>query len=159
MKRQTLLAFAIAGLLALPGAASGHEPLNEAALDEYRGGLMTSTGLEIGFGALVRTFVDGQLALETQLTWTDQGAQTVQTLGASPGPGGWTELPSPTGGATSVMHDLSEGRIASIVINTANDRFIRQETDIALHLPQLAEMQQRMAAERVASILVEAAPR
>jgi hypothetical protein len=153
MIARILGAMALSGLM-LAAAPAWAQPMSEAALDEHRGGLMTPTGMEIGFGAAIRTIVDGRLALETQLNWTDQGAQSVQSGG-----GTWTELPSPTGGATRVMHDLTDNRIASVVINTANDRVIRQETDITLHLPQLAEFQQQIAAERVATMLADAAPR
>jgi len=44
-------------------------------------------------------------------------------------------------------------RIASLVINTADNRTIRQETDITLVLPQLVDIQQRIAADRLASAL------
>jgi hypothetical protein len=44
-------------------------------------------------------------------------------------------------------------RIASLIINTADNRTIRQETDVTLVLPQLADLQQRIAADRLSSML------
>lgn len=52
-------------------------PLNEADLESERGGLLTPFG-EISFGAVLRTIIDGQIALETQLIWTTNGP--VQTV-------------------------------------------------------------------------------
>ena len=120
---------------------------------------MTPIGLDIGFAAQVRTYVDGQLALETKLAWTDQGPQiqrsgdlaatTAQGLGA-----GWSAvLPGAEGGQTQILQDLSQGRIASVIVNSASNRDIRQQTDITLTLPQLAQLQQQVAAARFAANL------
>jgi len=135
--------------------AGGLSAMSDAELGDMRGGILTPLGLEIGFGAEVRTYVDGQLALQTRLTWTDQGAVTerlgdlgdVTATGAPPD--GWTAVLAGDGGATQVLHDLTDGRIASVVVNTANGREIRQNTDIRLSIPQLAELQGQLFAERL----------
>lgn len=59
-----------------PFGADVH-PLDEAVLDSERGGLLTPFG-EISFGAVMRTIIDGRVALETQLIWTPEGP--VQTV-------------------------------------------------------------------------------
>jgi len=135
-------------------------PLSEAELAAERAGFITAGGLQIGFGANVRTYVDGRLALETQLTWTAQGAVTERigdlsavTAAGLPQGAGWSVLPSLTGGETRVLHDLQSGRIASVVLNSASDRSIRQDTNITLTIPQLAELQARLGAERIASTI------
>lgn len=159
-----ILALACAATLGLgaPTAAWSQygQPLDDAELDAARGGLMTPMGFEIGFGASVRTFVDGQLALETRLTWTQQGVNTERVFEAPLAPGvniGWGEgLPSLNGGDTRIIHDLTQDRIASLVINTASDRNIRQDTDITLRLPQLPQLQQQMAIDRVSAALQSA---
>jgi len=46
--------------------------LGEEELDAERGGLMTPFG-EISFGAVMRTIVEGRVALQTQLIWTPNG--------------------------------------------------------------------------------------
>jgi hypothetical protein len=141
------------------------ERLTDEALGETRGGLSTPLGLDIGFGASVRTYVDGKLALETQLTWTAAGAQAERVFESdaartlTPGPlgeglGGQVHVAP----GTSVVHDLTENRIASVVLNTAHDRTIRQDTDVRLHLPQLPEIQQRIAAERLSQSLQALSP-
>jgi len=163
-----LIAAAAVFLAAVPTLASA-EPavpspaaLSDDELDEQRGGLRTPLGIDIGFGASVRTFVDGTLALETRLTWTEDGLRSEQVVNAlgsiTGGPvtiGTFNSSVNsvPGGGATAVIHDLSMDRIASLVINTADNRTIRQETDITLVLPQLVDIQQRIAADRLASAL------
>lgn len=52
-------------------------PMSPTELAAERGGLMTPFG-EINFGAVLRTIVDGKVALETQLIWTPNGP--VQTV-------------------------------------------------------------------------------
>ena len=145
--------------LAAASAAAAAAPLSDPELAAQRGGIMTPTGLDIGFAANVRTYVDGQLALETRLTWTDKGPVT-ETTGALAGataaglPSGWSAvLPGLTGGSTQILQDLSSGRIASVIVNSASNRNIRQDTDITLTLPRLQELQRGFAAGRIASNL------
>ena len=165
MKPAPTLATLAAVLIAFnAGAQPAQAPrLTEAELAAQRGGILTPNGFEVGFGATVRTFVDGKLALESRLTWTDQGARTERITGdaggAALGPGFWTGvIAGANGGETRVLHDFNAGRIASVVINTANNRVIRQETDIQLVLPQLPQLQADIAAARMASNLQAALP-
>lgn len=125
-------------------------------LESSRGGLMTPWGLEIGFGAVVRTFVDGTLTLESQLTWTPDGpvrtyvtgqptpdlaaAAAAQGLHVAPGSEGL--LIAGAGGATVVLHELGDRRVAGFVLNNADNRNIRQDTEITLNLPELQTLQQ-----------------
>lgn len=146
-------------------ASAAPTALGEDALAETRGGLATPLGVDIGFGATVRTYVDGTLALETRLTWSAEGALAERTFESDA-----VRHLAPTGAdravgaqvlvapGTSVVHDLAQNRIASVVLNTASDRTIRQETDVSLHLPQLPDIQQRIAAERLSQSLQALSP-
>jgi hypothetical protein len=147
--------------LVLAGAAqaglAAPEPMSDADLAGVRGGLMTPLGIEVGFSAQVRTYVDGQLALETQMTWTDQGAVAKRSgaLAAEgvPGlPAGiWSAmLPGIGSGTTEIVQDFSDGRVASMVLNSASNRTIRQDIDIQLAIPQLATLEQQAATARLA---------
>jgi hypothetical protein len=158
-----LIAVLMVGMTTLPPLAWAEpERLTDDELDGQRGGLQTPLGFDIGFGASVKTFVDGTLALETRISWTDTGLrseQVVNELGSITGSpvrlGALTDgsLNSLTSSATTVIHDLSADRIASLIVNTADNRTIRQETDITLVLPQLIDLQQRIAADRLSSSL------
>jgi hypothetical protein len=147
-----------------PALAEPAPPLDEAALAGQRGGLATPMGIDVGFGASVRTYLDGSLALETRLTWTEQGVQTErvfetdQAKAASAGGRAPTANPVLIAPGASVLHDLTENRIASVVLNTGNDRTIRQETDVTLTLPQLPDLQQRIASERLGQALQALSP-
>jgi len=163
MKRFATLAILAGALMSLwsPFAATAAERLlSDDELADQRGGLQTPGGFEVGFGASVRTFVDGQLVLETRLTWTDRGVQTQRIAGAGdvaalPGDFSAT-IPGVTGGATQVLQNLSAGRIANIVLNTASNRTIRQDTDITLVVPQLAGLQRQVTTDRIAASLQSA---
>ncbi|WP_372786938.1 hypothetical protein [Phenylobacterium sp.] len=163
MRRLAALAVLAGAVLSLGSpiaAMAAGTRLSDGELAEQRGGLQTPMGLEIGFGVSVRAFVDGQLVLETKLTWTDQGVQTQRVAGASDAtalPGGFTvTVPGQTGGATQVLQNLSADRIASVVLNTASNRTIRQDTDITLVVPQLADLQRQVAGDRIAASLQSA---
>jgi hypothetical protein len=161
-----LLSFAPIGI----AAAAADAPMTDAELAAERGGLRLPTGLEVGFGASVRTFVDGALVLETQLVWTDQGVAQTQSepaAGAS-GDGGVVTLAGGAGalpglilagdgGTTVVLHELNSERIANVVVNTANNRDIRQEIQIGLTIPELSQFQQSAIQERANVRMLDAA--
>ena len=47
--------------------------ISNAELSGMRGGFFTAAGAQFDFGASIKTMVNGQLALQTNLTWTPQG--------------------------------------------------------------------------------------
>jgi hypothetical protein len=55
----------------LAGDKSGQ--ISNAELSGMRGGFFTAGGAQFDFGASIKTMVNGQLALQTNLTWTPQG--------------------------------------------------------------------------------------
>jgi hypothetical protein len=148
-----------AALIAFPVMAEDNlTPLTPEELREQVGGLRTPTGIEFGLGAIITTYVDGHQALQSHLTWTDQGVvETTDGAGALSGASGsginvgstapGLYLPGENGG-TVVLHDLGDGRISSVVLNTADNRDIRQETVINLDIPQLQQLQQDYAGQK-----------
>lgn len=136
--------------------AGGVQRLDDAELGLLRGGYLTAGGVVFDFGAVVRTYVDGRLALESRLTWTGAGALTehhaidggpitaIDNLGAvdlSGLDGREGLLLTGTDGTTALIHDFGGGRIQNLVINSADGRDLRQEIEINLALPQLDVMQ------------------
>lgn len=136
--------------------------LSNSDLATVRGGYFSVGGLNFDFGATVRTYVDGTLALESTLTWTPGGAQV--TSASATGAdlpqittiAGVTGLSFPssvaravirgsTGGDTVVLQQLGPSQISSVVLNTADNRNIRQDTDITLVLPAFSAMQHDFA--------------
>ena len=174
MRYASILAALIVSLVIGVGGASaqqavgGGAALSDQELAAERGGLRLPTGMEVGFGASVRTFVDGALVLETKLVWTDLGATQTQSAPplASQGQGGQVtlsegaaQLPGVAlagdGGSTVVLHELSAARISNIVVNTASNRDIRQEVQIDLAIPDLSQFQQSAIQERANMRMME----
>ncbi|MFT4074221.1 MAG: hypothetical protein QM647_01735 [Asticcacaulis sp.] len=158
MFKAALISFTVA-LFALPALAEDEfAPLTTDELREQVGGLRTPTGIDFNFGAVVTTYVDGQVALQSQLTWTDKGPVETTTGGAITGTGtsGITVDPSASGayipgdnGGTVVLHSLSNGNIGSIVLNTADNRDITQNTVISLDIPQLQQLQKDYSQQKL----------
>lgn len=173
MRYVSILAAIFLGFVASVGAANADPalgaPLSDEELAVERGGIQLPTGMEVGFGASVRTFVDGALVLESKLVWTDQGAmqsEAAPSLASQRQTGqitlsdGAAQLPgvavSGDGGSTVVLHELSAARIANVVVNTANNRDIRQEVQIDLAIPELSQFQQSAIQERASMRMMEA---
>jgi hypothetical protein len=145
--------------LQLSDTTANVAPLSLEELKEQVGGLRTPNGIEFGLGAIITTYVDGQQALQSHLTWTDQGVvQTTDGAGSLAGAGGaginvGNSIPgiylAGENGGTVVLHDLGDGRIGSVVLNTADNRDIRQETVINLDIPQLQQLQQDYAGQKL----------
>lgn len=152
---------ALCGLLVLaPWSAHPQEaildqltPLAEGELADLRGGLLFAGGIAFDFGATVRTTINGQLALETRLTWTPEGV-VVEDLSAVAG----ASIPEFNGfglnitdatGTTLVGHRLLDGELQGFIINTGDNRDIRQEMDVNLSLPGFAAIQRDMVTDRL----------
>lgn len=157
---------AAALLSALAGVGPGPSPLHDEELDRLRGGYVVAGGLTLDFGAVTRTLVDGRLALQTEVTWTAQGAQVVRTGGeaapvALPAGGAGEVAFTTADGLSSVIQRVGPDGLANVVLNTASGRDIRQSTDVTLTLPGFQAVQGRlsdaMAAGRVAQAVADVA--
>lgn len=154
-----LIACAMAAVAAAPHAMAQEtdpfdmEPLAEEELGNLRGGFFTAGGYTFDFGAIVRTTVDGQPALEQRLTWTPGGAtiEDVSGMPASqlPGIGGIGLDLSDATGTTLVGHRLVDGQIQGFIVNSGSNRDIGQDIQINLTLPGFDMVQQDMLAGRL----------
>jgi hypothetical protein len=156
------LAFCLIAFIAAPAVAQDGPPLDATELKREVGGFQTPGGLEIGFGAEVRTYVDGKLALQTHLTWTDKGAVRTTSnakgeeisgatgaginIGGAPGAGLF--VPGDNGG-TVVLHGLDSDQISGLVFNTADNRDIRQEVNVTLNVPDLSQFQKDVVGQKL----------
>ena len=204
--------------------------VSNADLSDMRGGFFVAGGAQFDFGASVRTLVNGQLALQTNLSWTPAGSvvQQLAGLGTSiqaqvagdlakagigtqvtgpsapagaaltgnpspvdppsantgaatfvansaptilntapvvppnsppPGPGtlppaagspvpmvlSGVQIQSPTGGATQVFANVTAGQIQNIILNSASNQTITQNTSVTLTIYNFAAWQQQLA--------------
>ena len=175
-RAHSLLLFALAVVApAFMATASLAEPqpLSDDELSDLRGGFITTNGFTFGFGVVIRSYIDDKLALQTQLTWTPKGAVTEQIRGDVPGV---TDLASAmtsllnngidlrgiTGtsggvalvdgnGATALIHNVTTGQLQNLIVNSANNRNLRQDMELNLYLPDLAAMQSASSAQQRAA--------
>jgi len=146
------------------GWGEGIEVMAEDELEAHRGGFEIA-GLDINFGAVVTTFSNGVPVLTTTLTWTDAGAiidQTVGNIGQSideltddqltalgledlDGLGG--VVIEDEDGVTALVHNITEGALQNIIINSATGRDLRQEIDVTLEIPGFDLMQDSLRTE------------
>lgn len=141
---------------------SGPQVMTDADMSEARGGFMTAGGFTFGFGVVVRSYVNDQLALQTQLTWTPTGPVSQQVQHNVPGvadlAGAMASLVAGgidlrglnnTGGvavvdgsgATAILHNITTSQLQNLIINNADNRNIRQDMELNLVLPDLATIQ------------------
>jgi hypothetical protein len=151
MIRTVPLALCIGLALAAASAAAQEidaVPLGEAELADARAGILLPTGIEANFGALVSTFSDGQLLLQTQVTWEADGLRTQQLIGSdllTPSdavPGGL--VLQGADGATLFAHQVGEDGLRNVLVNTASGRDIRVDTQLRITLPEFSLTQQGM---------------
>jgi hypothetical protein len=158
-------------MMATPAAADGWGDdialIADDEMADLRGGIAITPDLIVNFGAQVTTYVNGTPALVTTVTWTDMGQFVEETVGdigesldaltpeqrASLGIDG---LENPNGvviddadGVTALVHNVTDGALQNIIINTAAGRDLRQEVDITLELPGFEAVQQALTAERI----------
>jgi hypothetical protein len=160
--RKSLPACAALALLSLaPGvrAQTAADAVSDQTLDTLRGGFQVE-GFSIGFGADIRSFVDGELVLQSRLTVNpDQSsatfssgdvlsAQALSDLTGKAGLGGTTFGASTADGVT-VFHNLGGGQLSNVLINTSDNRDFRQDLAITLTLPGFEGVQAGMNAARL----------
>ena len=128
-------------------------PIANEELADLRGGLLFAGGIAFDFGATVRTTIDGQPALETRLTWTPDGVviEDLSVLAGGPIPefNGFGLTLADATGTTLVGHRFLDGELQGFIINTGDNRNIRQEMDITLTLPGFEAIQRDMITDRL----------
>lgn len=149
---------ALAALVLCAGNAARAElpaPVSDTELDHMRGGYLGADGLQFNFGALMTTMVNGQLAFQTQVTFTPAGPQVAQTVGTNVVQGasaangtinglnlqGFSpqEVALLNNGATALVQKVTGGNVQNIVINSASNQNIQQSTQLQLQLPNFAQ--------------------
>lgn len=146
-------------------STEGFEVIDDGELDDLRGGFNIA-GVEIGFGAIVTSTLNGVPVLTTQLTLTDTGALVEQTLSAvgqslsaltqeQQTALGLENLDGANGvvidsesGVTAFVHNVTNGTLQNILVNTATGQDIKQDIDVTLTLPGFEYIQEQLMLER-----------
>lgn len=127
------------------------EPVADEELADQRGGFSWG-GMEINLGADLRTYLDGELALQTLVSWDASGSTTSQFVSGALTPADAAQLRAgmlSTGaitmrvgdadiflandGQTALLHRV-DGPVQNILLNTASNTALRQEIDVQLGL-------------------------
>jgi hypothetical protein len=144
--------------------------VSDEELGELRGGFSWN-GVEIGLGAEVRTYLNGQLVLQTNISWTAAGAQTTQMVSGALRPADAAQLQAgiltsggitmrvgqetvflANQGQTAILH-RTDGAIQNVLINRASNIEARQEIDAVLDLQNFGDFQQDVVNNRIANSL------
>ena len=167
-------------LAALGAASSAHaEPfgsatvIDDAALAEQRGGF-TWAGMHISLGADLRTYINGELALHSTVSWTPAGSSRTEAVFGALTPAAADQLVAgiltsgnitmnvgdaqvylANEGQTALIH-RTDGGIQNILVNTASNVDIRQQVDATLGLSGYEGFAQMNLATRLGSSLGDA---
>lgn len=116
---------------------------------------------------MITTYVNGAPALTTNLTWTDTGKLMEQTIGAigqsldtltpeQRSQLGIDALGNASGvvindsdGVTALVHNVTNGTLQNIILNTASGHDLRQEVNLTLTLPGFEHVQAGLLLERI----------
>lgn len=157
MRKANLICTAAAGVLLALGPAINdalaRDTLTDAEMADERGGVLIAGQVAFEFGAVVKSYEDGALSLETQVTWTPGGPQIQQLPGAGVTPisdavlkglSGTGEAFQTPAGAT-IVQNVSQGQIVNVLLNTTSGHDFRQDTAVTLVLPGFAATQGAIA--------------
>lgn len=148
MRRVRVVGVALAACIALALSANanaqdiGAAPLSAAELEDLRGGFMLPTGVEANFGAVARTYADGVLVLETHFTWSPDGLRREEAVASSllanadELAGGFAI--EDAAGRTLFAHQADDAGVRNILLNQADGRDMRIDTQFTVTLPNFA---------------------
>lgn len=148
-------------------------------LGDMRGGFRVG-GLDINIGAIVRTFIDGRLALHSQLTVADDGniqnsvvspvssEITGATIISNDSNGSTLQEATPAGvnlegmegsegvivndnrGFTAALQNIRKDRFLTTIVNRASGRSIRHKVNVDVTIKNFTQLQRHARSARLA---------
>ena len=155
------------GIIVSDNVFAGITVFSNHELGDMRGGFRIG-GLDINIGAIVKTFIDGHLALESQLTLAGNGISTNtitsngipgSTIISSDGSGPTLQDVTPAGvnldglegsqgivvndarGFTAALQIIQNDRVLSTVFNRASGRRIRHDVHVDITIRNFQQLQ------------------
>jgi hypothetical protein len=150
----------------MPADVNGREIVPDDELSKNRAGFQWS-GVEISLGAEMRTYINGQLALQTNVSWTPEGVQTTQYVSGALTPADAAHLQSGIlsgSGITmrvgdqsvflanqgqTVLMQRTENGLQNVLVNRASNIEIKQQVDAVVGLENFGQFQRSILSQRI----------
>lgn len=134
--------------------------VGEQELADARGGYITADGVSFDLGALISTYQNGELALQTQLTWTPSGAVASHVVGdpyASGAQAAQAAAAALTNGGVVVadasgntqIYQGAGNSLRNLVVTSASNTDFLQDIQVTITLPGFEAMQGGFALDQI----------
>ena len=150
-------------------AQAAFPQLTPAELDAQRGGFVLS-GVDIRLGVEMRTYIEGSLVLQTNVSWSDQGLAVDRALSSALTSATRDMLAAGAFGTAlkrfldsgsvflanqgqTALLQRADGSLQTIILNRASNVALRQEIDATLDLGNFAPFRNSIMASRLNSAL------
>lgn len=141
-------------------AFDGLQTAAERDLADARGGYITAGGVTFDLGAVITTWRNGALALQTVLNWSPTGVTTAHSTGGPVGGDllatGLPALSSSGGiaitdpnGATTVLHMTGDGQFINTLVTSESNQVFAQDIAVTITLPGFDAVQTSLLSDRM----------
>jgi hypothetical protein len=151
--------------------ASGEaETLSDAELSEQRGGFRYE-GMDIQFGAEIRSYINDELVYQTNISWLDGATDVERSVSTQLTPAAAAEMGAELLGGGGInlrvgnenvyfanqgqtaFIQRADGSLQNIIVNSASNIALRQQIDAQLDISNFAPFRADVLSDKVASAL------